>query len=153
MKARGHILFLLTLLLVLSGCNLNSGIKIDRNSVQVIQGKYTGDMVYLTFSANLTSSVSPGRSYWSRYDGRFHWDPDAGDGITLIYEVLTPFGEVDVSTMSTKVGPTHTVSLPLPVFWTEENPFEYTLRISFYIDAQKQDTYYAQFRLRAPETK
>ena len=131
---------------------MKSGIKIDGNSVQVIQGKFTGEMVYLTFSANLTSSVSSGRSCWSRFDGQFHWDPYGGDGITLIYEVLTPFGDVDVSTMSTKVGPTHTVSLPLPVFWTEENPFEYTLRITFYIDAQKQDTYYARFRLTEPKT-
>ena len=143
-------LIVLSVLLFLSGCDLKSGIKIDRNSVKIIQGKFNGETVDLTFYADLTSTVEPEWTYWSKSDGRFHQEEHPNDGTTLCYEVFNPFGELDLKTMSDKVGSSKTVTLPLPVFGSEDNPYEYTLRVTFYYNAKKQDSYSVRFRLNEP---
>lgn len=144
-------LIVLSVLLVLSGCDLKSGIKIDRDSVKVHLVKYDGEWAYLTFNACLTDKVTPAeRVLWSRDDGRFHRDANETDGIFFVYEVLNPFGEVDLKTKSEKPGTTNAATLPLPVFWTEENPYEYTLRITFYLNSRVQDRYSVRFRLNEP---
>ena len=140
-------LIVLSVLLVLSGCDLKSGIKIDRNSVKIIQGKYNGETVDLTFYADLTSTVEPEWTYWSKSDGRFYHEADPNGGITLCYEVFNPFGELDLKTLSDKVGSSKTVTLPLPVFGSDDNPYEYTLRVTFYYNAKKQDSFSVRFRL------
>lgn len=140
-------IIVLTVLLILTGCNVKSGIKINRDSVKVIQGKYNGETVDLTFYADLTAKVEPEWTYWDKSDGRFHRDEHPNDGTTLCFEVFNPFGELDLKTMSDKVGSSETVTLPLPVFWTEDNPYEYTLRVTFYYNAKKQDSYSVRFRL------
>ena len=143
-------IIVLTVLLILTGCNAKSGIKIDRNSVKVIQGKYNGETVDLTFYADLIATVEPEWTYWDKSDGRFHRGEHPNDGTTLCFEVFNPFGELDLKTMSDKVGSSKTVTLPLPVFWTEDNPYEYTLRVTFYYNAKKQDSYSVRFRLNEP---
>ena len=142
----------LSVLLVLSGCNRNSGIKIDRDSVKITQGKYDGETVELTFYADLASNVEPEWTYWSKSDGRFHREahPNPNGGITLCYEVFNPFGELDLKTLSDEVGSSKTVTLPLPDFGSEDNPYEYTLRVTFYYNAKKQDSYSVRFRLNEP---
>ena len=151
MRRALQIPILALLVLVLHGCNFK-GAFIDRDSVKVEQGRYTGETINLTFYADLTGLVSPERVvYWDRGDARFHRIQDPGDGITLSYEVLNPFGELDVKTLSDKVGPSKTVTLPLPVFSTPENPYEYTLRVTFYIYGRKRDTYRAKFLLKHPD--
>ena len=101
-------------MLILSGCNLESGLKIDRNSVKVNLVKYDGEWAYLTFHARLTDEVTPAeRVFWSRDDGRFHRDANETDGIFFVYEVLNPFGEVDLKTKSEKPGTTNAATLPL----------------------------------------
>ena len=141
----------LSVLLILSGCIFKSGIKIDRDSVKINLVKYDGEWAYLTFHARLTGEVTPAeRLFWSRDDGRFHRDANETDGIFIVYEVLNPFGEVDLKTKTEKPGTTNTATLPLPVFWTEENPYEYTLRITFYLNSRVQDRYSVRFRLNEP---
>lgn len=143
-------LIALFVLLVLSGCSFESGIKIDRDSVKIIQGKYNGETVDLTFYADLTSTVDSEWTYWSKSDGRFHQYKHPNAGTTLCYEVFNPFGELDLKTLSDKVGSSKTVTLPLPVFWSEDNPYEYTLRVTFYYNAKKQDSFSVRFRLNEP---
>ena len=143
-------LIALSVLLVLSGCNFQSGIKIDRGSVKIIQGKYSGETVDLTFYADLTSTVEPMWTYWSRYDGRFHQGEYPNDGTTLSYEVFNPFGELELKTLSDKVGSSKTVTLPLPVFGSDDNPYEYTLRVTLYYNARKLDRFSVKFRLNEP---
>ena len=144
-----HISLYVLLVLVLHGCNLYG--KIDGDSVKVKQGRYDGETVELTFSAELTGEVSPERAvYWDRNDGRFHSEPATSGGITLSYEVFSPFGDLDLKTLSDYAGPSKTVALPLPVFSTPENPYEYTLRVTFYVNGRKHDTYRAKFLLKHP---
>ena len=143
----------LSVLLVLSGCNRNSGIKIDRDSVKITQGKYDGETIELTFYADLTSNVEPEWTYWSKSDGRFHRDEHPNDGTTLSYEVFNPFGGLDLKTMSDKVGFSKTVTLPLPVFGTKDKPYEYTLRVTLYYNARKQDSFNVRFSLNEPLSK
>lgn len=117
-----HISFYVLLVLVLHGCNLYG--KIDGDSVEVKQGRYDGETVELTFSAELTGEVSPGwKVYWDRNDGRFHSEPPTSDGITLSYEVFNPFGELDLKTLS----------------------------VTFYVFGRKRDTYRAKFLLKHPD--
>jgi beta-galactosidase/beta-glucuronidase len=143
---------LVFLLLIAAGsCSFSSRVKIDGNSVKIEQGQYNYDSIDLTFYAELTDTISPDKGvYWSRYDGRFHKDGTLTNGVTLSYEVLNPFGEVELRTLNDATGPSKTAQLPLPVFWSEENPYEYTLRVTFYINGKKQDCYTARFRLTLP---
>lgn len=151
-KKRSYLLLVLFWILTLAGCNSKSGIRIDKSSVNVVQGQYYGDCINLTFHADLTDSVKTGdRVYWSRYDGRFHQDKAPSNGVTLVYEVLNPFGELELKTMSDAPGTSNTVQLGLPVFWSEENPYEYTLRVTFFINAKKRDSFTARFHLTYPE--
>ena len=152
MEKNKLLLIALSVLLVLSGCSFESGIKIDRDSVKIIQGKYNGETVDLTFHADLTSTVESEWTYWSKSDGRFHREahPNPNGGITLCYEVFNPFGELDLKTLSDEVGSSKTVTLPLPVFGSEDNPYEYTLRVTFYHNAKKQDSFSVRFRLNEP---
>ena len=145
-----HISLFVLLVLVLHGCNLYG--TIDGDSVKVKQGRYDGETVELTFFAELTGTVSPERAvYWDRNDCRFHSESPTSDGITLSYEVFNPFGDLDLKTLSDNTGPSKTVALPLPVFSTPENPYEYTLRVTFYVDGRKHDTYRAKFLLKHPD--
>ena len=144
---------LIAIILALPGCNRNSGVKIERNSVKVMQGRYTGETINLAFYAELTDTVSPiGGVYWSKADGRFHHETQV-DSVHFLYEVFNPFGERELKTMSNQVGRSKTVRLPLPVFSTPEKPYEYTLRVTFYYGGQKYDTYSAKFRLTHPEAQ
>lgn len=142
---------LLLLLVLFSGCRFDPGIKIDRSSVRIHQGKYYGDIIELSFSTGLTGVIVPEEVYWNRNDGRFHLDELPSDGITFYYEVFNPFGESELKLLSDGVGPSKPVQLPLPVFWSEEYPYEYTLEITFYINARVQDRYRANFRLMYPK--
>lgn len=145
-----HISLFVLLVLVLHGCNLYG--TIDGDSVKVKQGRYDGETVELTFFAQLTGTVSPERAvYWDRNDGRFHSESPTSDGITLSYEVFNPFGDLDLKTLSDNTGASKTVALPLPVFSTPENPYEYTLRETFYVNGRKHDTYRAKFLLKHPD--
>ena len=145
-----HISLFVLLVLVLHGCNLYG--TIDGDSVKVKQGRYDGETVELTFFAELTGTVSPERAvYWDRNDGRFHSESPTSDGITLSYEVFNPFGDLDLKTLSDNTGPSKTAALPLPVFSTPENPYEYTLRVTFYVNGRKHDTYRAKFLLKHPD--
>ena len=149
-----HISLFVLLVLVLCGCVRRPKIKIDRNSVKVEQGKYTGETIDLIFYADLTKVVTPslGRTvYWSRDDGRFHQSETPIDGYFFVYEVFNPFGELDLKTKSERVGPSKATTLPLPVFSTPEKPYEYTLRVTFYLNSRKEDTFLAKFRLTHPD--
>ena len=142
----------LFLVLVLAGCDFKSGIRIDRDSVNVVQDKYYGDCINLSFHAELTDSVKTNnRIYWSRGDGRFHQDNASSNGVMLIYEVFDPFGELELKTKSETPGTSRTVQLGLPVFWSEENPYEYTLKVTLYINSREQDTFSCKFHLIHPE--
>ena len=149
-----HISLFVLLVLVLCGCVRRPKIKIDRNSVKVEQGRYTGETIDLIFYADLTKVVTPslGRTvYWSRDDGRFHQSETPIDGYFFVYEVFNPFGELDLKTKSERVGPSKATTLPLPVFSTPEKPYEYTLRVTFYLNSRKEDTFLAKFRLTHPD--
>ena len=142
---------LVALILVSCGCDQESRIRIDRDSVKVVQGRYTGETIDLTFYAELTDSIPPYREvYWCKGDGQFHSIQQTSNGVTLSYEVFNPFGELDLKTLSDNVGPSKTVTFPLPVFSTPENPYEYTLRVTFYFNGRKYDTYRGKFRLTHP---
>ena len=145
-----HIPLFVLLILILHGCNLYG--KIDRDSVRVKQGRYDGETVELTFFAELTGVVSPVSAvYWDRNTGRFNSEQATSDGVTLSYEVFSPFGDLDLKTLSDNEGPSKTVALPLPVFSTPENPYEYTLRVTYYVNGRKHDTYRAKFLLKHPD--
>lgn len=149
-----HISLLVLLVLALCGCIRRPKIKIDRDSVKVEQGRYTGETIDLIFYADLTRVVTPtlGRTvYWSKNDGRFHQSETPIDGYFFVYEVFNPFGEQDLKTKSERVGPSKAATLPLPVFSTPEKPYEYTLRVTFYLNSRKEDTYLARFRLTHPD--
>ena len=150
MNTRTITILLLFLLIPFGGCSSGSGIKIDRSSVKIHQGKYYGDILELSFSTGLTGVIVPEEVYWSRDDGRFHLDNTPSDGISFCYEVFNPFGESELKTLSDGIGPTKPVQLPLPVFWSEEYPYEYSLEITFYVNARVQDRYRAKFRLTYP---
>ncbi len=145
------LLFLTVLSSVLSGCDSTPAIMIDRDSVKIVQGKYTGETLDLTFHADLTGTVDTERVYWEHGDGRFHRDSFPQDGVTLSYEVFNPFGDLDLKTLNDRVGDSKTVTFPLPVFGTDDNPYDYTLRITLYINARKIDSYSAKFHLNEPK--
>ena len=129
----------LLLLIVAGGCSNSSAIKIDKDSVTVKQGKYNYDSIDLTFYADLTGAIEP------------EWrDANPNSGVTLAYEVINPFGETDLKAMCDAAGQAKTAQLPLPVFWSEEQPYEYTLRVTFYYNGKKKDRYVARFRLTHP---
>lgn len=140
----------LLLLIVAGGCSFSPAIKIDKESVKVEQGKYNYDSIDLTFYADLTRPIEPEWTYYSKADGRFHRDTNPKSGVTLAYEVFNPFGELDLKTTCDAAGQAKTAQLPLPVFWSEELPYEYTLRVTFYYNGKKQDRYSARFRLTHP---
>ena len=152
MKVMRKLLTYILLVLALCGCDRNSGVKIDRSSVKVEQGRYTGETINLTFYAELTDMVPPIRSvFWDKADGRFHQSGTPVDGVFFVYEVFNPFGERDLKTMSEKAGPSKTVTLPLPVFSTPEDPYDYTLKVTFYYGSRKKDVYSTKFRLTHPD--
>ena len=150
MKVMRKLLTDILFVLAICGCDMYA--KIDGDSVKVKQGRYDGETVELTFFAKLEGTVSPERVvYWDRNDGRFHSDPQPNDGVTFCYEVFSPFGDLDLKTLSDNLGPSKTVALPLPVFSTPENPYEETLRVTFYVNGRKHDTYSAKFLLKHPD--
>jgi hypothetical protein len=154
MRRALHISLLVLLVLALCGCDRRPKIKIDRGSVKVEQGRYTGETIDLIFHADLTKVVTPSLEntvHWSRDDGRFHQSETPVDHFFFVYEVFNPFGERDLKTTSHQVGPSKATTLPLPVFSTPEQPYEYTLRVTFYLNSRKQDTYLAKFRLTHPD--
>ena len=138
------------LLLAAGACSFSPQVKIDGSSVKIEQGRYNYDSIDLTFYAELTDTIAPDRVYWDRNDGRFHKDETSSDGMTMSYEVINPFGEVELTTFKDAAGPSKTAQLPLPVFWSEENPYEYTLRVTFYLNGKKQDRYFTRFHLTPP---
>ena len=140
----------LLLLIVAGGCSFSPAIKIDKDSVKVVQGKYNYDSIDLTFYADLTGYIAPEWTYYSKADGRFHRDTNPKSCVTLAYEVFNPFGELDLKAMCDAAGQAKTAQLPLPVFWSEDLPYEYTLRVTFYYNGKKQDCYTARFRLTLP---
>lgn len=150
MKKVQYCLYILIILFLIAteSCSSSSLVKIDGSSVKIEQGQYNYDSIDLTFSAELTDTIPPDSGvFWSRYDGKFHKNGTPTHGITLSYEVLNPFGDVELKTLKDATGPSKTAQLPLPVFWTEENPYEYTLRVMFYINGKKKDCYTTRFRL------
>ena len=154
MKWIGRISLLVLLVLTLCGCIQRPKIKIDRGAVKVEQGRYTGETIDLVFYADLTRVVTPSlrkTAYWSRDDGRFHQSETPVDDFFFVYEVFNPFGEQDLKTTSKKVGPSKATTLPLPVFSTPDKPYEYTLKVTFYLNSRKEDTYLAKFRLTHPD--
>lgn len=154
MKWIGRISLLVLLVLALCGCIQRPKIKIDWGAVKVEQGRYTGETIDLVFYADLTRVVTPSlrkTAYWSRDDGRFHQSETPVDDFFFVYEVFNPFGEQDLKTTSKKVGPSKATTLPLPVFSTPDKPYEYTLKVTFYLNSRKEDTYLAKFRLTHPD--
>ena len=152
-KFRPFVLFIL-LLAMLGGCSFKTGIKIDRGTVEVRQGKSDGEDISISFHAELTDTVpAVAMVHWNRGDGKFHAEGDAHDGVVLIYEVFNPFGELELKTRKDGTGWTPSVLMGLPVFSTPENPYEYTLKVTLYLFSRKEDVFFGHFTLTAPEAE
>lgn len=120
-----HISLLVLLVLALCGCSQRPKIKIDRNSVKVEQGRYTGETIDLIFYADLTKVVTPSfrkTAYWSRDDGRFHESNTPVDNYFFVYEVFNPFGEQDLKTTSKKLALPNQPRFPFRFFRPRRNP-------------------------------
>ena len=138
------------LLIISGGCSSSPAIKIDQDSVKVEQGKFNYDNIDLAFYTDLTGTIENEWTYWSKKDGRFHTVNQPNSGTTLVYEVFNPFGDLELQVMNDTPGQAKTAQLPLPVFWTEDLPYEYTLRVTVFYNGRKQDRCFARFRLTRP---
>lgn len=139
----------LILLMSVSGCVSSHQNLIDRDSVSIEQGKYNQESIDLIFQASQIGTADSIWVYFDKSDARFHYGKENHDEFTVVYEVLNPFGEQELKTSRAGFGPGK-ASLPFPVFWSADSPYEYTLRITVYIYARKVDQYVTRFRLIYP---